>query len=51
MEATGDYAGAKKMMADLGALSPEVQNALTRLKSVPVDIDPSFETANTINKQ
>jgi len=51
MEATGDYAGAKKMMADLGAVGPEVQNALTRLKSVPVDIDPSFETANTINKQ
>jgi hypothetical protein len=51
MEATGDYAGAKKMMADLGALGPEVQNALTRLKSVPVDIDPSFETATMINKQ
>lgn len=51
IEATGDYAGAKKMMGDLGALSPEVRNALTRLKSVPVDIDPSFETANTISKQ
>jgi hypothetical protein len=49
MEATGDYAGAKSMMARLGALSPEVQKALVRLKSVPTDIEPLFETADTIN--
>jgi hypothetical protein len=49
MEATGDYAGAKSMMARLGALSLEVQKALVRLKSVPTDIEPLFETADTIN--
>ncbi len=51
LEATGDHDGAKLMMERLGALSPEVQAALIKLKSVPVDIDPIFETANAINKQ
>ena len=45
LEATGDYAGAKKWMDKLGALRPEVQQALTRLKSVPTDIEPLFVTA------
>jgi hypothetical protein len=44
LEATGDYAGAKKWMDQLGALRPEVQQALARLKSVPTDIEPVFET-------
>ena len=44
LEATGDYAGAKKWMEQLGALRPEVQQALARLKSVPTDIEPIFET-------
>ena len=44
LEATGDYAGAKKWMDQLGALRPEVQQALARLKSVPTDIEPTFET-------
>jgi peptidase M49-like protein len=44
LEATGDYAGAKKWMEQLGALRPEVQQALARLKSVPTDIEPVFET-------
>lgn len=42
LEATGDYAGAKKWMDQMGALRPEVQQALTRLKSVPTDIEPVF---------
>jgi hypothetical protein len=49
LEATGDHDGAKSMMDRLGALSPPVQNALARLKSVPTDIEPLFETADSIN--
>jgi hypothetical protein len=49
LEATGDHDGAKSMMERLGALSPQVQSALTRLKSVPTDIEPIFETADSIN--
>ena len=44
LEATGDYAAAKKWMAELGAVRPQVQQALVRLKSVPTDIEPIFET-------
>jgi hypothetical protein len=44
LEATGDYLGAKKWMDQLGALRPEVQQALGHLKSVPTDIEPIFET-------
>jgi hypothetical protein len=43
LEATGDYAGAKKWMMEMGVLRPEVQQALARLKSVPTDIEPLFD--------
>jgi hypothetical protein len=46
LEATGDYAGAKKWMDQMGALRPEVQQALARLKSVPTDIEPVFAIIN-----
>src|SRR5580704_2682643 len=49
LEATGDHDGAKSMMDRLGALSPQVQKSLVRLKPVPTDIEPLFETADTIN--
>jgi len=42
LEATGDYAGAKKWMDQLGSVRPEVQHALARLKSVPTDIAPIY---------
>jgi hypothetical protein len=48
LEATGDYAGAKKWMDQLGALRPEVQQALARLKSVPTDIEPLFVTVDAM---
>ncbi len=49
IEATGDYAGAKKMMAELVVVRPEVQKALDKLAaSVPNDIRPVFVTANEI---
>jgi hypothetical protein len=44
LEATGDYAGAKDWMGKMGTLRPETKQALARLKSVPTDIAPIFET-------
>jgi hypothetical protein len=49
VEATGDYNFAKTWMDMNGGVKPEVQKALARLKSVPTDIEPLFETADTIN--
>jgi hypothetical protein len=48
LEATGDYDGAKKMLAELSVVRPEVQRALDRLKSVPTDIEPIFVTAQAL---
>jgi Peptidase family M49 len=48
LEATGDYAGTKKLMSEMMVVRPEVQKALERLKSVPVDIEPKFVTANAL---
>ncbi len=47
-EATGDYAGTKKLMSTMMVVRPEVQNALERLKSVPTDIEPVFVTADAL---
>ncbi|MEO5937331.1 MAG: hypothetical protein ABIP81_08960, partial [Terriglobales bacterium] len=48
LEATGDYAGAKKMMAELSVIRPSVQRALNKLKTVPTDIEPIFVTADLV---
>ncbi|MFL6313445.1 MAG: dipeptidyl-peptidase 3 family protein [Terriglobales bacterium] len=48
LEATGDYAGTKKLMSDMMVLRPEVQKALERLKGVPTDIEPIFVTADKL---
>jgi len=48
IEATGDYAGAKKMLDSLGVLRPEMSATLGRVSGVPVDIRPVFETADKI---
>jgi peptidase M49-like protein len=48
LEATGDYAGTKKLMSEMMLLRPEVQKALERLKSVPTDIEPVFVTAESL---
>src|SRR5882724_11404030 len=48
LEATGDYAGTKKLMTEMMVLRPEVQKALERLKSLPTDIEPKFVTADKI---
>ena len=48
IEATGDYARAKKMLDTLAVIRPEVQRALDRLAHIPTDIEPIFVTANRI---
>ena len=40
IEATGDYAGAKKMLDQLGVLRPPLQQALAKLTDIPTDIEP-----------
>jgi hypothetical protein len=47
LEATGDYAGAKKMLDELGVLRPELAAALSTLKDIPTDIEPRFATADS----
>jgi hypothetical protein len=42
IEATGDYAGAKKMLDQLGVLRPPLQQALAKLTDIPTDIEPSL---------
>ena len=48
VEATGDYAGAKKMLDTLGVIRPDVAETLKRVGNVPVDIKPVFVTADAI---
>ena len=50
IEATGDYAGAKKLLTEKSVIRPEVQKALDRLKSVPTDIEPLFVTADSLTQ-
>jgi hypothetical protein len=50
LEATGDYAGAKKLLSTMMVIRPEVQKALDRLKTVPTDIEPLFVTADALTK-
>ena len=45
----GDYAGAKKMLDELGVLRPEMAAALARLKDIPTDIEPIFVTADKLS--
>jgi Peptidase family M49 len=40
IEATGDYARAKKMLTEMGVIRPTVQKALDRLQDLPTDIEP-----------
>ena len=48
MQAVGDYAAAKQMMAQLAVVRPPVQRVLDRLSGVPVDIEPRFVTAEQL---
>ncbi|HWY46087.1 MAG TPA: hypothetical protein VNX70_01805 [Bryobacteraceae bacterium] len=48
LEATGDYAGAKRMLDELGVIRPNMQKALDSLTAIPVDIEPIFVTAKEL---
>jgi hypothetical protein len=50
LQAHGDYAGAKNLIARLGVVRPEVQKVLDRLAAVPVDIEPRFVTAEHLTR-
>jgi Peptidase family M49 len=41
LEATGDYAGSKKMLDTLGVIRPEVAAAIGKLNDIPTDIVPA----------
>ena len=45
IQAEGDYAKAKALGERLGVVRPDVQRVLTKLSTVPVDIEPRFTTA------
>jgi hypothetical protein len=49
IEATGDHAGAKKMLDTLSVIRPNVDATLKRVTNVPVDIRPIFVTADEIS--
>jgi hypothetical protein len=51
MEAVGDYAAAQTLIKTLGVVRPEVQRVFDRLKSVPVDIEPRFVTADKLRRE
>jgi hypothetical protein len=51
LEATGDYAGAKRMLDGLGVVRPSMQKALNSLSGIPVDIEPLFVTANQLTSK
>jgi hypothetical protein len=48
LEAEGDYAGAKKMLDELGVVRPAVKRALDKLQDIPTDIEPIFVTADEL---
>ena len=48
IEATGDYARAKALMAQYVVIRPDVQKALDKMKTVPNDIRPAFVTAASL---
>jgi hypothetical protein len=50
IEAEGSYAKAKDLIQRMAVLRPQVTAALERLKSVPVDIEPLFVTAEDLLK-
>ena len=43
LEATGDYAGAKRMLDELGVVRPEFRRAIDKLTGIPVDIEPIYK--------
>jgi hypothetical protein len=48
IEAEGNYAGAKKLLDELGVMRPAVRKALDSLQGIPTDIEPIFVTAEEL---
>jgi hypothetical protein len=48
IEAEGNYAGAKKMLDELGVIRPPLRKALDGLQGIPTDIEPQFVTADEL---
>ncbi len=48
IQATGDIEAAEAILETRGVVRPEVQDVLNRLSGVPIDIQPSYVTANTL---
>ncbi|MBZ5597499.1 MAG: hypothetical protein LAN83_04185 [Acidobacteriia bacterium] len=48
LEAEGDYAGAKKMLDELGVVRPALKRVLDNLRGIPTDIEPLFVTADQL---
>jgi hypothetical protein len=51
LQAQGDYAGVKALLERMVVVRPEVQRALDRLNTVPVDIAPRFVTAEELLRE
>ncbi|HET9794281.1 MAG TPA: hypothetical protein VFS34_07450 [Thermoanaerobaculia bacterium] len=51
LEATGDYAGAKKMMTELAVLRPGIVKTIDRLAGIPTDIEPIYTTAEALTSR
>jgi hypothetical protein len=51
IEATGDYARAKRLLDRLVVLRPDVQAVMGKLEGVAVDIRPQFVTADELEKE
>jgi Peptidase family M49 len=49
LEAHGDYAAAKDLIAKRAVVRPDVQRVLDRLQGVPVDIEPQFVAADALS--
>jgi len=48
LEAEGNYAGAKKLLDELGVVRPAARKALDNLQGIPTDIEPIFVTADEL---
>ena len=51
IQAEGNYAKAKEMIARLGVVRPEVQRTLDKMGNIPVDIEPKFTTAEQLVRE
>ncbi|HEY3661697.1 MAG TPA: hypothetical protein VGL24_00925, partial [Chthoniobacterales bacterium] len=51
IQAEGNYAKAKDLLAKFGVIRPEVQKALDKMGNIPVDIEPKFTTAEQLVRE